>query len=297
MIPIVFSTDHNYVMPAGVTILSLLENADGESYDIFILAAQDVNDNDKMLLRRQVETASPSSKISFLSMGDSFNGCYEIRGISKASYYRLLIPWLIPQYDKIIYSDVDIIFQNNLREVYDIDLTGFYLSGVNTPGSKAKSFVKHLTSMQLEASRYINAGFLVINAAYQRQSSLNNRFLELSKNNYTYQDQDIINIACDGKILLLDDKWNVGPFYCNDNHLLSNMLTMGGVIHYAGAKPWKEFTFGRDLWWGVYLRSIFRDNRYYYECTRTMMAGNESVKTLVKKLLKRCAAKLTGRGR
>lgn len=71
----------------------------------------------------------------------------------------------------------------------------------------------------------------------------------------------------------------------------------GGVIHYAGAKPWKEFTFGRDLWWGVYLRSIFRDNRYYYECTRTMMAGNESVKTLVKKLLKRCAAKLTGRGR
>ena len=66
MIPIVFSTDHNYVMPAGVTILSLLENADGESYDIFILAAQDVNDNDKMLLRRQVETASPSSKISFL---------------------------------------------------------------------------------------------------------------------------------------------------------------------------------------------------------------------------------------
>lgn len=297
MIPIVFSTDHNYVIPAGVTILSLLEHADGESYDIFILAAQDVDDNDKMLLRQQVETVSPSSKISFLSMGDSFDGCYEIRGISKAAYYRLLIPWLIPQYDKIIYSDVDIIFQNNLREAYDLDLTGFYLAGVSTPGAKAKSFEKYIKSLQSEVSHYINSGFLVINAASQRKSELNNRFLELSKNNYTYQDQDIINIACDGKILPLTDKWNVIPFYCNDNHLAYKMLNTGGVIHYAGAKPWKEFTFGRDLWWGVYLRSIFRDDRYYYECTRTMMAGNESVKTLVKKLLKRCAAKLMGRNR
>ncbi|MDE4944939.1 glycosyltransferase, partial [Francisella tularensis] len=32
-------------------------------------------------------------------------------------FYRLLIPKLLPQYDKVIYSDVDVQFQSDMSEV------------------------------------------------------------------------------------------------------------------------------------------------------------------------------------
>ncbi|MDE4982512.1 glycosyltransferase family 8 protein, partial [Francisella tularensis subsp. holarctica] len=36
-------------------------------------------------------------------------------------FYRLLIPKLLPQYDKVINSDVDVLFQSYMSEVYNKD--------------------------------------------------------------------------------------------------------------------------------------------------------------------------------
>ncbi len=45
MIPIVFSTDHNYVMPTCVTIASLLQSCgEGERYAINVLVSEDVTE-------------------------------------------------------------------------------------------------------------------------------------------------------------------------------------------------------------------------------------------------------------
>lgn len=47
LIPIVFAHDHAFVMPTGVTILSLLRSSSpDEHYDIYILAAPDVDGDD-----------------------------------------------------------------------------------------------------------------------------------------------------------------------------------------------------------------------------------------------------------
>lgn len=49
-------------------------------------------------------------RIQYRQVDNTFDASYEIRGITTPAYYRLLIPELIPEYDKIIYSDVDVIF-------------------------------------------------------------------------------------------------------------------------------------------------------------------------------------------
>ncbi|MDE4998687.1 glycosyltransferase, partial [Francisella tularensis] len=46
------------------------------------------------------------------------------------TFYRLLIPKLLHQYDKVIYSDVDVLFQSDMSEVYYTDLTSYEWAGV-----------------------------------------------------------------------------------------------------------------------------------------------------------------------
>lgn len=260
MIPIVFSTDHNYVMPTGVTILSLLMSNPQEVFDIFILCGMDVTDVDKSNLTRQVELYSKESKINFLNLDNAFSGSHEIRDISIACYYRLLIPWLIPQYDKIIYSDVDILFMGNIAGLYNLEVEG-YVAGVNTPGfSASKRTSRYIENLGLNPQRYINSGFLLINAKKQRDDNLQPKYLEHSKRKYLFQDQDILNIVTAGEITYLPLIYNAAPSRIAPHSELKFEDVV--VVHYAGDKPWKTFTLRWREWWNFYDKSIFYDNDF-----------------------------------
>lgn len=118
-VPIVFAFDNNLILPACVCISSLMMHAREDTfYDIFILHAQK-----EQLERAELDRIPgfyPNCRIRYRSVGDTFDGAFEIRGITTPAYYRLLIPELIPEYDKVIYSDVDVIsertFPVSIRE-------------------------------------------------------------------------------------------------------------------------------------------------------------------------------------
>ncbi len=116
-IPICFCIDHRMVMQLGVTITSLVLNANGAIYDIIIVIDETVSETDKkrILSMRQFFNVP----ITLITVANQF--CtQEIQNSywSKACYYRLLLPDLLMDYDSVIYSDVDIVFQSSLSEVY-----------------------------------------------------------------------------------------------------------------------------------------------------------------------------------
>ena len=124
IVPIVFSFDNNLVMPACVCISSLMMNAKEDTfYDIFILhsASECLNKADLDRIPQYYKNC----KIQYREVGNEFDGAFEIRGITTPAYYRLLIPEIIPEYDKVIYSDVDVIFRDDLYHFYDIDLSDY----------------------------------------------------------------------------------------------------------------------------------------------------------------------------
>lgn len=259
MIPIVFSTDHNYVMPTGVTITSLLNTNKNEEFDIFILCGNDVSADDKASLSKQVAIISSKSRINFIHLDSAFAGSHEIRDISIACYYRLLIPWLIPQYDKIIYSDVDIIFRSNITDFFEQDISGYYVAGVNTPGfTSNRKTAAYIRKLGIAPDKYINSGFLLINSARQRKDNLKTELLELSKKKYLFQDQDIINLIAKGRIKYSELKYNAAPgrLYPHGNVSIEDAV----VLHYAGDKPWKTFTLRWREWWDVFDNSVFRND-------------------------------------
>ena len=277
IIPIVFAFDNNLVMPAYICISSLLRNAQEDTfYDIFILHSLK-EDIDKTTLN-EIPQHHNNCSIKYRTIGNEFDNAFEVRGITTPAYYRLLIPELIPEYDKVIYSDVDVIFREDLYDFYQTDLGDNYLGAVDVGIAfrpKIRNYVQD--TLRLDPSNgYFYSGNLIINSALIRRDKLTNRFKELAKNAYNYQDMDILNIACNGRIKPLS------PGFCLTNYLLECIYKQretvlmhysekdiqhaieSGIIHYNGEKPWKGWCYNQDIWWAHYRQSGIYDDAFVF---------------------------------
>ena len=278
IIPIVFTFDNNLIMPASICISSLLMSADADTYyDIFILHSEKCNFSKSELV--DIPQYYSNCKITFRTVNSEFITAYEIRGITTTAYYRLLIPELIPEYDKILYSDVDVIFREDLSKYYNTDLEGFYMAAVDNASAlrpNVQKYIKEKLGIDHKYGHYYS-GNLVINSKKIKEDNIIPIFRELAKKDFNQQDMDIINIACYGKIKPLS------PAFCLTNYLTEilvkrkqEMLSFfteeeiqhalkSGLVHYNGAKPWKTYCINFDIWWEYYRKSPFYDEKFYFD--------------------------------
>lgn len=277
-IPIAFAFDNNLVMPACVCLSSLMMNAKPDTfYDIFILHSEKEELHKEEL--NQLPKHYPNCRIQYRTVGDLFDNAFEIRGITTPAYYRLLIPELIPEYDKIIYSDVDVIFREDLKQFYNIDLGTNYLGAVDVGVAFRHTIRQYVTNtLGLNPQYgYFYSGNLIINSKQIREDSLMEQFKKLAHNAYKYQDMDILNIACNTRILPLS------PSFCLSNYLLECIYTrhaemlnyyteeelahtvQSGIIHYNGMKPWSGWCYNQDIWWTYYRNSIVYNEHFCFE--------------------------------
>ncbi len=274
IIPIAFAFDHNFILPAKICISSLLMNAKSETfYDIFILYEEECVDDDFEKLRSVYDHC----RIRVRQIKD-FGKKYEVRGVTTAAYYRLLIPQVIPEYDKIIYSDVDVIFQSDLAEIYEkTDLSGYYLAGVNSLSHLNKDFDSYYREiLHLDSEQIIYDGNMILNSKIMREEGLIEKFQELMDRKYKFQEMDIINIVCRDRIKYLPPMfcYTVYINYClifyderkgRYNKQEKQDAIKRGIIHYCGAKPWNTLCANFDVWWEYYRKSIFFDPIFYYQ--------------------------------
>jgi lipopolysaccharide biosynthesis glycosyltransferase len=277
-VPILFTFTESLLMPAVVCFTSLLENAAPDTfYDIFILHRPDCDFSESALMR--LPERYGNCRITCRKVVGEFVGGYEIRGIPETAYYRLLAPEIIPEYDRILYSDVDVIIREDLSKYYDLDLGENYFAGVDNCSRLRPSVQKYLKeSLGLDYRKgYYYSGNLIINSALILRDGKTKEFRELGKNNYLQQDMDIMNIACNGRFLPL------GPSYCLSNFLYGLIVNRRkemediygaeeldhalqyGIVHYNGAKPWKEACMNMDIWWDYYRRSIVFDEQFCHD--------------------------------
>lgn len=278
-IPVVFAFDKNLVMPACVCISSLLMNAKKDtSYDIFILhpANQSMTQTDLVKLPEYYDNC----KLTFRPVGNEFDNAFEIRGITTPAYYRLLIPEIIPEYDKIIYSDVDVIFRRDLSDLYSIDLAGVYMAATYDVGMNlGKDGVAHINATKgLVLGKYIQSGFILLNSSKLKNDGLVIRFKEEAKKQYKFQDQDILNVVCGKNLKVLPAKYNMTDYtfyYLNsgDELIKSGYIKdeeiseakQYGTLHFNGHKPWKSYSINFDIWWEYYRKSPFFDEKFYFD--------------------------------
>ena len=277
-VPIVFAFDNNLILPACVCISSLMMNAREDTfYDIFILHSR------KLALERdrlgRIPDYYPNCRIRYRLVDETFDAAFEIRGITTPAYYRLLIPELIPEYDKVIYSDVDVIFRMDLAELYRLDISDYYLAATRDLGLNfSDDGVRYVNSMPgLVQGQYLQSGFIMLNSRKIRQDNLVARFRELAKRKLKYQDQDILNLSCSGHVLFLPMKYNMTDYSYFFIHLNPDKIAhladadeiaeaqRSSNIHFNGHKPWKKYSINFDIWWEYYRKSPFFDAKFYFD--------------------------------
>jgi UDP-glucose:(galactosyl)LPS alpha-1,2-glucosyltransferase len=301
IVPIVFAFDNNLLLPAKVCISSLLMNANQDTfYDIFIL-----HSNDFIIDHSDFDSMIPiykNCRIQYRSVGDYFKGGFEIRGITYAAYYRLIIPWVIPEYDKIIYSDVDVIFRMDLSLIYEeTDLKNHYIAGVRSLAAYLnKNNYPYYSKLHLDPHSIIYSGNIIINSKKMREDNLDLEFNSHFGKKYQTQDQDIINIVCKNKIAYLPPTFcytNIINYYIFEDY--SNVVEAYGeenvkkameygTVHYNGQKPWVQYCVNFDIWWEYYRKSIFYDPKFYFVffMKKTFLYDSISFKKRLKILLR-----------
>lgn len=278
IIPIVFAFDNNFVFYACNCLSSLLMNAkDDTFYDIFVIHSENV-DLDRNQLDKLIQYFN-NCRIQYRTVDDTFDSAFEIRGITTSTYYRLLIPDLIPEYDKIIYSDVDVIFRSDLSDIYNrTNLDDYYVAGVNALVPLIPDLKKYYEELGgVDIDNVIYAGNIIFNSKKIRENGIVSRFKELAKRNFRFQDLDVLNIACRGKVLILPPEFCLTT-YINELAVKNKALLYQywtekeisfaltkGIVHYNGQKPWKQYCINFDIWWEYYRKSPFFDEKYYFD--------------------------------
>ena len=265
IIPVFFATDDNYAPFLGTAIMSLLDNASKDYfYKIHILTTGFNDENSRNLLALKDD----KSEIIFEDMTKvlkTYGNKFHLRNYySAATYYRLFIAELFTQYDRAFYFDSDMIFLGDVSELYNVELGDNLIGGVMETVMQIPVFgVYSERVLGINRNDYINAGMLLMDLKGLREFELEKKFLiKLSEVTYAVaQDQDYLNVLLAGKILMLDQKWNLTA----SNEL---MCADPKIIHFKlNFRPWhyKGIVY-EDRFWHYAERSGYHDFlRKHYE--------------------------------
>lgn len=186
--------------------------------------------------------------------------------------YRLALLKLIPNVDKIIYLDSDLIVLDDISILFDTELGGNYVAAVRDigiagmVGGYAPDEAERLRSIGIEdANGYFSSGVMVWNLSKTRQDFTLSQLIEwIEENKPRYSDQDCLNYFFAGSVCYLDSKWNT--LFDSENIRVSQIAPYASkalqeeylrarekpsIFHFAGpVKPWAEDVDGSPRFWG-----------------------------------------------
>ena len=281
------SLDDGYIYPTIVSITSIMENSYNTTYySFYIMHPENFKQENKEKLKNLEIKYNNRIEINLINMGQKYNKARQkkkgMRIITTPSYYRLSLPDLLPDIDKIIYLDGDTLTFKDLNELYNIDMTNYYYKGLldNFPRC-----VHHITKKN---DHCICAGVMLINLKELRKDNMTqifDKFIKENKYKLIQHDQTVINAICYKKIGILPAKYglfnyrNLRSVYRNyrrskykykySRNELKNAY-YHPIISHVTYKPWKKKGKKmRVVWWNYVIKS-----GYYKEVCQLYRRGH-----------------------
>jgi len=261
-----FCFNNEYTIPAAVAFRSLLENASKDYFYKLYVAHIDISvENQQKLHKIELEFHEHAS-LEFLQMQDRFEDLWKKTATkghySKEVFYKLIAPSLFPQYEKIIISDVDVVFLGDVSPSYfSFDVAeDIYVAGVGGVGKILHILDDYKKDFSQEeiSKLVINGGYMVYNLNKMRKDHLEASFLKCYEMNYwriLQLEQDVINLCCYPKIKFLPlknmmcnyvyDLYNTDEDFNSDKTFsrveLKEAMANPVLLHYPGyRKPWRD---------------------------------------------------------
>ena len=263
VVPVVFAADNNYVPQLTTTIYSAMTNANPDRYYDVTVLQKDIAWENQERMRQFLLGRFKNMNLRFADVSREISG-YDLTTsnahISIETYYRFLIQKALPFYDKVLYLDSDIVINGDIAQLYDTELGDNLLAAVhdidyqgnlNMNDGKRLKYTNEKLHMK-HPFQYFQAGVLVLNTKEMRKAYSIKQWLDYASDpDFIYNDQDVLNAHCEGRVVFLDWSWNVvhdcanrvanvfsfAPNDSYDAYIASRKDPK--IIHYAGfEKPW-----------------------------------------------------------
>lgn len=234
---IAFCINDKYVEQLLVVLTSLIENNKKENINIYILSS-DITPLSEIRLNKLI-SCFKNTCLSIVKIDKTTTQHLKstIEYISNETYYRYLIADLLPEIDKILYFDADIIINGNIKQLWDTDVSNYLLAGVRDLFIHDINYSEQIGIKHDDL--YINAGILLMNLKEFRKQKLSKKLISATEElsgKIAYNDQDVLNIVCHDKILEIDSIYNYTSRNVYDE---PDKCTKAKIIHYTGSdKPW-----------------------------------------------------------
>lgn len=259
VVPIVFCFDKRIILGASVAIKSLIDCAKNDTvYDIRIFHS-DLDLKNQKSLNLLIEGSKHNLGFHYINPKLFSNAPKSKGSWTEIVYYRFLIPFVLQEYDKVIYSDVDVLFKDDLSELYNTDIQKFELGAVRAE-KNSPAIIGHKYFEENKKDFIYWSGLMLLNCKHFRDEDILSKLLRNAENHYRelkFFDLDLMNITCQN-IIPLDFRYCVlqGIYYnadisqngdykylknvYSDDELIS-AKSNPAIIHYAGkpGKPWR----------------------------------------------------------
>ncbi|MDV2993645.1 MAG: General stress protein A [Chroococcidiopsis sp. SAG 2025] len=258
-IVVVCAADNNYVIPLSVTLKSILANLKNSQTIACFVIDGGIEEVSKQKILKSLD--SQQIVIEWLLPTDSTLSKVKVSGhVTVATYYRLLIPDLLPQQiKKAIYLDCDLVVNQDLQKLWAIDIDNNYLLAVQDMGirevSNPRGGLHNYKELGIPPhAKYLNAGVMVFNLEKWRTENISTQaieYLEQNKEHVLNWDQDGVNAVLVGKWGELDPRWNQTPSVYKyrswkdspfTEEMYKSVIQQPYIVHFATAiKPWHYY--------------------------------------------------------
>ena len=171
-----------------------------------------------------VEVINMSGQTFFDPNGPNYTNPWTWMPMMKAALSKVL-----PD-DKTLILDYDVFFNDDVSELWDIDLTGCYFAGVTE--WKKQGFPQP----------YINIGVALLNLKKIREDRMDDRFIHSLNTKYTFtNEQDVMNRMCQGHIKTISSTYNMNDYVepC-ENPKVTHFAGIGENFPWS-RKRWQDF--------------------------------------------------------
>ncbi|MDF3826811.1 MULTISPECIES: glycosyltransferase family 8 protein [unclassified Pseudocitrobacter] len=230
--------DHNFAMPAGVAIFSIIENNKNTNLH-FHLITTGITDADVDSFKK-LKVSNVSITVYYIDDNFNINSDTLVLGIPLSTCLRFLIPEVIDkEIESILYLDCDVICHGDISGLMHVDF-GNAIAAVISDSQEMKDRVEQL-GYNVNFHCYFNAGVMLINTEAWRGSDITGQALTMINSGkvFRYADQDVLNILLNDKLLYLDAKYNNKVTLSVNEDVEQKNIDGTLIMHYVTpSKPW-----------------------------------------------------------
>jgi len=197
-----------YVKHCAAMLLSVLDQRGSLDVAIHFMHGPDVGRRWREALASMVNREG--GRISFMEIPDVWLAGLPIKGVGhKATWYRTFLPRLLPDCDRILYLDADVLALDSLEPLWRTELEGHLVAAVTNVFPP--DWIGHARQLGIPSERYFNAGVLILGLERMRELDVTQELLDYGighADELVLKDQDALNVVLGPDRLDLHPRWN-----------------------------------------------------------------------------------------